>query len=219
MRETSILIVNTKVVVIDGFVAVRQMVSLVLSQSPGFLVVGEAASGLDALQMVGSLEPQMVILDLVLPEMSGLELLKSLRRSHRRIRTLVFSGTENVELAAAALRELPHGYVHKRDSLSAFRTGIQAVSAGGTYFTPFATDLLESRVLLPVSRKDCLSARERTVLQMVAEGANSKEIAGRLNLSPKTVEHYRSKVLQKLNLRTGTALARYAIGQGLIEAL
>lgn len=208
---------NTKVAVVDSYVAVRQMVGLVLNQYPGYEVVAEEASGIDALRMLKLVQPHMVVLDLVLPEMSGLEVLKELRRSHRSTRVLVFSGTENEELAFAALREKPHGYVHKRDSLLEFRTGIQVVSSGGTFFTHFATGILESSLVRPSSSAGHLSSRERTVLQMVAEGANTKEIAARLNLSTKTVEHYRSKVLQKLNLRSGMALARYAIGCGLIE--
>jgi DNA-binding NarL/FixJ family response regulator len=160
------------------------------------------------------MRPGLVIAALALPEMSGAEMIHAMREERREVRILVYSGTRNGELIGAAMAARPHGFVHKTDSLATLREALAAVERGCSFFTPFATRLMDEPAKGLVA---ALSARERTVLQMVAEGMSTKQVAGRLSISPKTVEHYRTALMQKLGLRDVASLTRYAVRSGLVE--
>ncbi len=202
------------IVVVDGEAAVRQMVGPSLGDD--YPVLAEAGTGVEALEVLRRVIPAVVILNLVLPESSGLGVLRYLRGLARGPRVVIFSGTRHEDLVVEALRMGPQGFVHRRNSFATLRAALDVVVRGGTYFCPFATRLLDERRGLASSGWDDLTERERAVLQLVAEGSSSKEVASRLELSPKTVEHYRSKVMQKLGCREVTALTRYAVRRGLV---
>lgn len=212
--EREIIKMITTVVVVDGLAAVRQMVAPALGAD--YQVVAEAGTGVEAMQILQTVMPRVVILDLVLPELSGLNVLQYLVGLERGPRVVIFSATRHEDLVVEALRLRPHGYVHRGNTFGTLITALETVVRGGTYFCPFATDAFDSRRGQGVSGWDDLSERERTVAQLVAEGLSSKGVARRLNLSPKTVEHYRSKVMQKLGCREVTALTRYAVRRGLV---
>ncbi len=208
---------KTNVVLVDDYCSVRQMLAMVLDREGGYALVGEARTGFEALRVCARTRPRLVILDLALPEMNGLEVLRRLWTESREMRVLVYSGVENRELILQALRERPHGFVHKRDALATLREALRTVTAGGTFLTPFATDLLDTARGLEPARS-VLTEREREVLQMVAEGMSNKQMAGRMGLSAKTVEHHRAALMEKLGLRDVARLTRYAVGQGLVPA-
>lgn len=206
---------NTRVVVVDDHVSVRQMLSLVLTREGPYEVIGEAGTGFEALKMCRDLRPQLIVIDLVLRELNGVEVLMALRGELRDARFMVYSGTQNRGLIAEALRARPHGFVHKSDTLAVFCDALRAVSNGCCYFTPFATKLMDDERYL--SRKaSALTDRERAVLQMIAEGMSNKEMAVRICIAPKTVEHYRAQVMQKLNIHDVATLTRYAVRQGIV---
>lgn len=121
----------------------------------------------------------------------------------------------NGDVIAEAMMERPHGYVFKHDSLEELLEALQAVRRGCKHFTPMAASFPDS-VRLGTNAWDTLSGQERTVLQMVTEGASSKEVASRLGISSKTVDYHRAQVMQKLELRDVTALTRYAMRRGLV---
>ncbi len=205
---------TASLVVVDGHPAVRQMMGPALGER--YRVVAEAGTGVEAMKLLQTIMPTVVILDLVLPEASGLGVLRYLRGLDRGPRVVIFSGSRNEDLAVEALRMGPQGFVHRGNSFATLRAALDVVAQGGTYFCPFATRLLDARRGQSTCGWDDLTERERVVLQLVAEGSSSKEVASRLELSPKTVEHYRSKVMQKLGCREVTALTRYAVRRGLV---
>jgi len=207
---------KTPVVVVDDHLSIRQMLTRILESDGAFQIIGSAGSGLEGLKLCRKLHPRVLILDLMLPELSGVELLAKLREEEPEIRMLVYSGTLNQSLVLSALRARPHGFVHKEDPLSTLIDALHAVAQGGTYLTSFATQLAET-VGNHESPLEKLSGREREVLQLVAEGCSSKEIASRLNISNKTVEHHRTSIMQKLGLHDIASLTRLAAREGLIR--
>lgn len=207
---------KTPVVVVDDHLSLRQMLIRVLESTGEFEVVGHAGSGVDALKLCRQHHPKVVILDLMLPELSGVELLNALREEQRDARFLIYSGTLNQSLVLNALRARPHGFVHKEDSLTTLIDAVRAVAQGSTYLTSFATRLAESAGDCE-SPLDRLSAREREVLQLVAEGCSSKAIASRLSIANKTVEHHRTSLMQKLGLHDIANLTRFAVREGLVR--
>ena len=206
-----------RVVVIDDHVSVRQMLGLVLLREGPYEVVGEAGTGFEALKVCRKLKPQLVMLDLLLPELNGVDVLRTLRGEMRDSRFLVYSGAVNRGLIVEALQARPHAFVHKTDSLSTFCEALRAVRNGCCYFTPFATRLMDDE-RYSSSGSPQLSDRERAVLQMIAEGMSNKEMAGRFSIAPKTVEHYRAQVMQKLGMHDVATLTRYAVSLGLVSS-
>ena len=208
---------TTNVVLVDDYCSVRQMLAMVLEREGGYALVGEARTGYEALRVCAQVRPRLVILDLVLPELNGLEVLRQLWAESREVRVLVYSGVENRELILETLRERPHGFVHKRDALATLREALRTVTAGGSFLTPFATELLDA-ARGTESTRPTLTERERAVLQMVAEGMSNKEMADRLSLSAKTVEHHRAALMVKLDLHDVARLTRYAVRHGMVPA-
>jgi len=206
---------KTRVMVVDDFISSRQMMSTLIPREGPYEIVAEAGTGLEALELYPQAKPHLVILDLMLPELSGLSVLQHLREKARQIRTLVYSGTTHQELILEALRLQPHGFVFKQDPWSEFRDALVKVTNGCRYFTAYAAGILDEAA--PATEKQALTERETSVLQMIAESYGNKEIASRLNISPKTVEHHRANLMQKLRLRDVAALTRHAIKLGLVN--
>ena len=208
---------KTTVGVIDSHAAVRELLGMLLVQEGGYEIVAEAGSGFQALKMLKQRAPRLVILDLILPELSGMEVLRYLRAETRETRVLVFSGTQDGDLIFEALQTRPHGFVQKQDSLATFREALHAVARGCSYLTPRATEIIDSTRGRNERPWATLTERERMVLQMVAEGLRSKEVATRLSVSPKTVDYYRTQLMKKLDLHDFPALTKYAIRKGLLS--
>jgi DNA-binding NarL/FixJ family response regulator len=158
-----------------------------------------------------------VVLDLLLPELNGVEVLRALRAEMRDSRFIVYSGTLNRSLIVEALQARPHGFVHKSDALPTFCEALRAVTGGCCYFTPFASKLMDAEFQSNTTASR-LTDRERAILQMIAEGMSNKEMASRFSIAPKTVEHHRAQVMQKLNIHDVATLTRYAVRLGLVSA-
>ena len=208
---------KTRVVVIDDHVSIRQMLAVILAREGPYEIVGEAGTGFEALKVCRNVRPHLVILDLVLPEMNGVEVLRTLRTELRDARFIVYSGALNRTLVAEALQTRPHGFVHKSDELKTFCEALRAVRNGCCYFTPFATKLMDEQCAKG-GIAPRLTDRERAVLQMIAEGMSNKEMATRFSIAPKTVEHHRAQVMQKLGMHDVASLTRYAVREGLVNA-
>lgn len=207
---------KTSVVIVDDHVSVRQMLAVVLSREGVYDVVAEAGTGVEALKICRHVKPRMVILDLLLPELSGIEVLRALRAESRETRVLIYTASHHDELILRVLQERPHGFVHKEDTLATLREALRVVANGCSYLTPFATDLLDCNIGHEKHGIETLTARERAVLQMVAEGLSSKEVAARLALSTKTVEYHRGQLMQKLRVHEVAGLTRCAVRHGLV---
>ena len=208
---------KTSVVIADEHVSVRQMLAAALKADGRYEVLGEAGTGLEALRVCRRLKPRLVILDLLLPEMSGVEVLRELRAETRETRLLVYSRSNNREMILAALQARPHGFVSKSDSMETLHEALRAVAAGGSFLTPFATALLDASMREGGGAESVLSPREAAVLQMIGEGHSTKTMATSLGLSEKTVDHYRTSVMRKLDVHSIARLTQVAIRRGLVS--
>ncbi len=211
-----------KVVIVEDQTAVREMIAQIVRSEPDFDVVAETGDGQEAINVVMELKPDFVILDIMLPGLNGAEVLRRFSKQLRHTRVLVFSGYQNPALVRELLQAGAHGFVEKSAPLSELKKGIQIVSNGGSYFGPEVAQLLRDAVANPLPNTsptlDILTAREREVLQLIAESNSTKEVANKLSISVKTAENHRTNLMKKLNLHDVASLTRYAIEHGLIES-
>ncbi len=210
------------VVIIEDQTAVREMVAQIVQSEPGFEVVAETGDGQVAYNLCMELKPDFVILDIMLPGLNGAEVLRRFTKHLKNTRVLVFSGFQNPALVRDLLQAGAHGFVEKSAPLSELKKGIQVVANGGSYFGPEVAQFLREAVANPSPNKapsiDILTAREREILQLIAESNSTKEVAAKLNISVKTAENHRTNLMKKLDRHDVASLTRYAIEQGLIES-
>lgn len=205
--------------IVEDQTAVRQMLADILCRQ-NYEIVGECGDGQEALKEILELRPDVVIVDAKLPGLNGLEVIRRLNRQITNTRFLVFSAYQNPALVKDMLEAGAHGYIEKTAQLREFLTGLNIVAEGGTFFGPSIAELIRTVVANPSSvqrSKDFLTEREREVLQMIAEGNSTKEIAARLGLSVKTVDNHRTNMMRKLDLHNVASITRYAMQHGLIE--
>jgi len=189
------------------------MLAAVFRRETEYEIVGEAGTGIEALKVCRDLTPDVVILDLMLPELSGMEVTRRLRAEKNSVRILLYSGAMDRDHLSRALRCRPNGLVHKEDSLADLREAVRVVANGGSYFSPITTGIEmadEPEEEIP------LTDREIEILQMVAESRSTREIAIRLGIAVKTVESHRYRLMEKLQLHDVAALTRYAMQRGLV---
>lgn len=199
-----------RVLIVDDHPVVRQGLRALLGVQDGFSIVGEANDGLSALSLAASLRPHIVLLDLKLPEMDGIEVLKSLRSS--RARVLVLTSATEPERARQAMQAGAAGVLYKDIDPDALVRAIRSVHDGNLLLAAEA-----ARVLLQGgggNRSDALTSREREVLARLAEGRSNREIARLLQISEKTVKAHVSSVLAKLGVQDRTQAAVYAVRHG-----
>jgi len=210
-----------KVVIIEDQTAIREMIAQIVTSDGEFEVVAEIGDGQVACDKVLEIRPEMVILDLMLPGLNGTEVLRRFAKHLRNTRVLVFSGHQNPSIVRDLLQAGAHGFVEKSAPLSELKKGLDIVANGGTYFGPEVARLLREAVVNPRSPTregvDLLTAREREVLQLIAESYSTKEVAQKLSISVKTAENHRTNLMKKLDLHDVAGLTRYAIQQGLID--
>ena len=201
----------TCVLVIDGDISVGEMLGMVLCRE-GYAVADEAGSGADGLRLLQKFRPSIVITALALPDTNGHELILAMRDLRPDVRILVYTGTRLTGLMTAALATKPNGFVHKSEPLVMVSQAINLVARGISFFSPYAEQLTEKNGV-PIQ----LSLKERSVLELVARGLSSKEVAGHLKLSPKTVEYHRTQMMQKLGVTKVAHLTRHALQLGLVS--
>ena len=209
----------------DDHTLVREALASLLALDPRVHVIGEAGSGTDALRLIGTLKPDIVLLDLSMPGLHGTEMIRQVRISHPAVKCLVLTVHMSEPIIRSALQAGAAGYLLKESSYAELKTAIQSVAQGQTYLSPMIADTvlcgyLEKQSPFPGegSPWQRLSDREREVLKLVAEGATSKEIAESLCISARTVEKHRASLMIKLNLRTTAALTAYAIKHELVTS-
>lgn len=204
-----------RVLIVDDHALVREGVRHVLTSDSGFAVVGEASTGDDAVRLSAELQPDVVVLDLTMPGMSGLDAAPRIRAAAPGTRLLVLSIHDHEEYVLQSVRAGAEGYLRKDSSPAELRGAIRAVHEGGSFFSaPVARTL--AAALQNERRIATLSAREREVLVEIARGATNKEIAARFGISVRTVESHRESVARKLNLKGAASLTRFAIENGLV---
>lgn len=202
---------------------VRAGLRLLIDREPDMEIVGEAANGVEAGELAARLHPDLVVIDLSMPQMNGLELMVYLRRHEPPPRLLVLTANEDV----AYLRQVLHlggaGYVLKRSAAEDLIHAIRAVTGGERYLPPqLVKQLVDVLAAAPALSSpltaNALSEREQAVLQMIAAGHTNKEVAARLDVSMKTVETYKARAMQKLQLRGRSDIVRYSVSQGWLQA-
>jgi DNA-binding NarL/FixJ family response regulator len=204
---------GTRVLLVDDHPVMRAGLSMMLERSPEFSLAGEAGNGAEARELITSLQPDMVVLDLVLGGRDGLPLISELLALRPEARVLVYSSLDENVYARRALRAGALGYLMKTENLDAVRTALLAIAAGRRVMSPAVRDALASESLgglLPSLQR--LSDRELQVLRLVAAGFTLGEIAKELNLSVKTVGGYRERLKSKVGVETARELARRAPG-------
>lgn len=202
---------NTRIVLVDDHYGLCEMLSFVIRLESGMEVVGEVKGGCEALRVCRALKPDIVVLDLAMPDLSGVHVMHGLRESVPGIRVLIYTGTENEAAMRSALMEKPDGFVRKTEPLAHLRMAIRTVSTGGRYISSFA----EKLSMKPEAALAMLTEKEVAVLQMIAGGMLTKEIAEVLDAKPKTVDHHRQHLMDKLGLHDVASLTRFAILSGL----
>ncbi|NPU85835.1 MAG: response regulator transcription factor [Syntrophaceae bacterium] len=202
----------------DDHTIVRDGLKYLLEADGDIKVVGEAGNGRDAVRAIRNLRPDVVIMDIVMADLNGIEATEQICREFPDMRIIILSMQSSTESILRALRAGARGYLFKESAGRELIQAIHAVLAGHRYLSAKVSDQVvgayvkEDRFKDPLS---VLSSREREVLQLVVEGRTSAEIAGMLFLSVKTVETYRSRLMQKLNIRDIPGLIKFAIQQGL----
>ena len=211
-----------RVLVADDHMIVRTGIRHVLESEPGFEVVGEAANGTEALSLTARLHPDVVVLDISMPDISGLELAARLRGAGGGTRVLILSMHNNAEYVLESVRAGAHGYLLKDTAATELRTAIRAICQGESYFSPPVASRLSAAVRGEHDPQpaglDQLTGREREVLHGIAQGRTNKEIATELGISHRTVETHRESLMRKLQIRTVAELTRFALGAGILRS-
>jgi two-component system, NarL family, response regulator NreC len=210
-RRTRILLADDHSVVRSGFRAL-------LAAHSDLEVIGEAADGLDAVEKVKELQPDIVVMDVTMPNLNGIEATRRITQEWPRVRVLALSMHKDAVYVREILRAGARGYLLKDSGEDDLVNAVRALAKGEGYISPAVSEAVltdyRKHVTNPI---DLLTTREREVLQRVAEGQTNKEIASALNLSVYTVEAHRGRVMEKLNLHSTGELVRFALRSGLID--
>ena len=211
-----------RVLIVDDHAVVREGIRHVLSSDDDFTVVGEASGGEEGVELAQSLQPDVIVLDLSMPDLSGMDAAARIRQAVPAAAILILSIHDHPEYVLRSIEAGTQGYLRKDSSPSELRNAIRAVHEGGTFFSAPAARQLSAAIGRrapddsPQARSEMLTPRERDVLIEIARGETNKEIAAKLGVSVRTVESHRESLLRKLGVRGTAGLTRFAIGAGLV---
>ena len=208
-----------KIMTVDDHAIIRQGLRALLEQQEGIEVVGEADNGETAVERVKELLPDVVILDIAMPRLNGVEAIRHIHRFDPLIKTIVLSMHTDKNIVEAAIKAGCHAYVLKSSDFKEIMVALKAVAQDERYLSPEITTMVVDEFLHPGSGGDSgvksLTGRERQVLQLVAEGFSVKEIARDLQVSPKTIDATRQKIMHKLEQHSIAGLTKLAVREGL----
>jgi two-component system response regulator NreC len=207
-----------RILLADDHVIVRQGFRALLERE-GLEVVAEAANGHEAVRLAGELLPDVAVLDFAMPLLNGLDAAKEIRRRSPQTRTILLTVHTEDHYVLEAMRARVHGYVVKTQAAADLVQAIREIRGNAIYLSPtISRAVVEAYFDKATPPGDVLSARERQVLQLVAEGKTTKEIAGVLGVSIKTADSHRARIMRKLDIHDTAGLVRFAIRRGLIHA-
>ncbi|MEO5925716.1 MAG: response regulator transcription factor [Bryobacteraceae bacterium] len=208
----------TRILLADDHSVVRHGFRRIIDAQEDMEVVGEVSNGREAVEQATALQPDIIIMDVTMPELNGIEATRRIADSVPRARVLALSMHRDSVYVREILRAGARGYLLKDSSEGDLIAAVRAVASGEGYLSPAVSDAVLSDYRKHVTNPiDMLTSREREVLQLVAEGKTNKEIATGLNLSVYTVEAHRGKIMEKLNLHSASEMVRFAIRNGLID--
>ncbi len=211
---------TVRVILAEDHTLVRAGFRALLEKLDGVQVIGEVSDGREAFSMAKELDPDIILMDIAMPGLNGLEATRRLRRTCPRTKVLMLSMYTNEEYLKEALRAGAAGYLLKDADRTEFELAIKTVCRGGTYLAPalakFTVDAFCRDDTAPTGPLAKLTARQREILQLVAEGCSTKQIAQRLNLSVKTVETHRTQIMDRLEIHDIPGLVRLAVRTGLV---
>ena len=220
MQKASAKRTKIKILVVDDHPVVRKGLQACLGRQARLKVVGEAADGNEAIRLARELEPDVVLLDLDLPGLSGLAVAELLRKETPKVRILVLSVHKNRDYIFRIIQSGAHGYVSKEASPEELLRAIESVCEGEAFFAPQIAQAALREFVTSGGKKQPfiqLTTREREVLALIAEGQSNKEVANRLGIGVRTIETHRERIMEKLNIHTIAGLTRFAIRNGVIS--
>jgi len=209
-----------KVLLVDDHAIMRDGIKALLSIHDDIEIVGEASEGKEAIEIAQELMPDVVVMDIAMPGMDGLEATRRLTKTHPRIKVLVLTQYDNKEYILSIIKVGAAGYVPKKALGSELVSAIRAVCRGDSFLYPSAAKALIEDYRQQAKKGDpydSLTGREREILKLIAEGHTSREIADALFISLKTVHGHRTKIMEKLDLHNRTELIKYAMRKGLVS--
>lgn len=212
-----------KIVIAEDHTILRAGLRALLSGQNGLEVIGEAGDGREAIRKVDTLQPDLLLIDLSMPKLNGIDAIREIKSQHPEIKIIVLTVHKSDEYIIAALRAGANGYMLKDASQNELLLAIDYVINGKTFLSPSISDKVVDAFLntdkkdKPAAVLDNLTAREREILKLVAEGNTNKKIADHLCISLKTVEKHRSNLMKKLDLRNTAALTAYAIEKKMVD--
>lgn len=214
-----------RLLIVDDHPLFREGLKVILRRDPQFEVAGEAGSSAEALRVAKACRPDLAVLDISLPDRSGIQLARELRQMLPDLAIIMVSMHAKADYVAEAMKVGALGYLTKDAATQSLLEGLRAVAAGTPYLDPTLSTEISRALLARTPRRedeshsayDSLTPREREVLRLVVEGLSNKEVAGALEISVKTAEHHRGSLMRKLGLQNSVELVRYASKLGLID--
>ena len=223
LTQAARLTTKIRVLLVDDHTILRAGLRMMLNAQADIEVVGEASSGREAVACTAHLSPDVVIMDISMPEMNGIDATRQIKKLYPDVRVLILTMHENEGYLFQSLRAGASGYMMKEAADTELIQAIRTVQAGRFYLSPIAQSMMVGDYLQRVhagEEKDSyndLTEREREILVLVAEGLTNNQIAEKLIISPKTVDTHRTHVMDKLNLHSRAELVKYAMRRGLLE--
>jgi two-component system, NarL family, response regulator LiaR len=206
-----------RVLIVDDHAVVRQGLRMFLGLDPDIEVVGEAADGREAIRLTHDLQPQVVLMDLVMPIMNGRTATETIRQQMPEVEVIALTSVLDDASVSGAIRAGAIGYLLKNSDADELRRAIKAAAQGQVHLSPEAAARLVKEIQIPGS-PERLTERETTVLRLLARGQANKQIARELKIGEQTVKTHVSNILSKLRLQSRTAAALYAVDRGLVSA-
>ncbi len=213
-----------RIVLADDHALIRHGVKKMIEQDPALKVVGEAADGLELIALLKTTLADLVILDISMPNLRGIEAIREVRKICPAIKVLMLTMHKGEQYLCSSFASGADGYLLKEDSDTELLPAIARVRQGELYISPNLAGEFPEDVIASCSRRgdgfgEILTPREKQILQLVAEGVTSRDIADKLDISKRTVEHHRANMMKKLNIKRVADLIKYAIGRGLSDTL
>jgi DNA-binding NarL/FixJ family response regulator len=214
---------NLRIVLADDHSLVRQGLRRVLEEQPGWQVIADASDGATAVRLTMERQPHIVIMDIAMPRLNGVEATRQIVRRAPDVRVLILSMYSDDLYITQALQAGAHGFVLKDSADADLVRAVRDLAAGKSYFSPTVSKVVLDDYVRRLAdrgisdRFDALTEREREVFQLIAEGHSNKDIAGLLHLSPGTVETHRARIMEKLDLHSAAEIVLYAVRKGVIR--